>query len=86
MRITFGGKKQLADIDIEVGRRIRTRREEIGWSREQLAEQLDIAPGDISDYEEGLLRPDGGMLVRIAALVHRPPSYFFQALDLLPSC
>ena len=77
----------MAYIDVEVGRRIRERREELGWSREKLAEQLDISPSDISDYEEGLLRPDGLMLVRIAAVTDRPPSYFFQRrLDAPPSC
>lgn len=80
------GANLLAYVDIEVGRRIRQRREELGWSREKLAKQLDIPPSDISDYEEGLLRPDGRMLVRIAAVTDRPPSHFFPDLGAPPSC
>lgn len=44
----------LKELDIkEMGRRVRLRREFLGWSRDQLAEKVDVSGQFISDIEYG---------------------------------
>jgi transcriptional regulator with XRE-family HTH domain len=76
----------LANVDLRIGRQIEQRRAELGWSREQLAKHLNIRVSEVFDYENGFLRPNGTMLIKIALTLNRPPSYFFQGSKELPSC
>ena len=44
----------LRELDIkEMGRRVRLRREFLGWSRDQLAEKIDVSGQFIADIEYG---------------------------------
>lgn len=44
----------LKELDIkEMGRRVRLRRELLGWSRDQLAEKIDVSGQFIADIEYG---------------------------------
>ena len=42
----------------EIGNRIRKYREELGISQKQLAEQLGVSNGRVSNWEQGINRPD----------------------------
>ena len=49
----------------EIGNRIRKYREELGISQKQLAEQLGVSNGRVSNWEQGINRPDADMLAEI---------------------
>lgn len=51
-----------------VGNRLRKLRERRGWSQLQVAEMLDVANFNISNYERGTREPDLKTLVRLSEL------------------
>ncbi|ALK09660.1 anaerobic benzoate catabolism transcriptional regulator [Blastochloris viridis] len=63
--------------DIEVGRRIRARRLELGLSLNALAVQLELTFQQVQKYESGANRVAASRLMRIAEALHVPPSFFF---------
>jgi transcriptional regulator with XRE-family HTH domain len=65
--------------DIEVGRRIRARRLELGLSLNALASQLELTFQQVQKYESGANRVAASRLMRIAEALQVPPSYFFPA-------
>lgn len=46
-------RMQPTDLSIAIGMRIEKERKRIGWTREQLAEKIDVTPGFITDLERG---------------------------------
>lgn len=54
-------------LKYEIGKRIRKYREELGISQKQLAAQIGVSNGRVSNWEQGINRPDADML---AALCH----------------
>lgn len=65
--------------DIEVGRRIRARRLELGLSLNALAAQLELTFQQVQKYESGVNRVAASRLLRIAEALQVPPSFFFPA-------
>lgn len=64
-------------VDIEVGRRIRTRRQALGMSQEKLGEALGITFQQIQKYEKGANRVGASRLAQIADALDVPPAFFF---------
>ena len=64
-------------IDIALGCRLRDKRTSTGWSQEQLAEQLQIDPKEISAYEKGTKRITADRLLRLSKVLGVRPVYFF---------
>lgn len=58
----------------EIGNRIRKYREELGISQKQLAEQLGVSNGRVSNWEQGINRPDADMLAEICYVLKVSPS------------
>lgn len=56
-------------IDIEVGRRIRLRRNEVGMSQTQLGDELGITFQQVQKYEKGVNRVGASRLVRISEVL-----------------
>lgn len=54
-------------VDVEVGRRVRLRRKQLGLSQGALAEYLSVSFQQVQKYERGANRISASMLVRIAA-------------------
>jgi len=54
-------------IDVEVGRRIRLRRKELGVTAEALGDAISTSFQQVTKYEKGANRVSASMLVRIAA-------------------
>lgn len=56
----------------EIGKRIRKYREELGLSQKEPAEQIGVSNGRVSNWEQGLNRPDadifGGTLLCLAGI------------------
>ena len=58
----------------EIGNRIRKYREELGISQKQLAEQIGVSNGRVSNWELGLNRPDADKLAELCVALNVSPS------------
>ncbi|MCH5266332.1 MAG: helix-turn-helix transcriptional regulator [Lachnospiraceae bacterium] len=58
----------------EIGNRIRKYREELGISQKALAEQIGVSNGRVSNWEQGLNRPDADMLAELCVALNVSPS------------
>jgi transcriptional regulator with XRE-family HTH domain len=67
-------------VDIHVGSRLRTRRNQLGMSQTTLAEGLGITFQQVQKYEHGANRISASMLYAIARVVGVPIGYFFEDL------
>lgn len=58
----------------EIGSRIRKYREKKGISQTELAQMLGIKNNRVSNWEQGLNRPDADILAKLCCLLDVPPS------------
>lgn len=58
----------------EIGNRIRKYREERGLSQKQLAMQIGISNSRISNWEQGINRPDADILAKLCMALNVSPS------------
>lgn len=58
----------------EIGKRIRKYREACGISQKQLAEKLGISNNRVSNWEQGINRPDADILADICRALNISPS------------
>jgi len=65
------------DLDTRVGERIRSRREELGLTRTELAVLLEIEQGNLEAIETGDVRPDPTLLVEVAHALTAHLHWFF---------
>jgi transcriptional regulator with XRE-family HTH domain len=72
-------KRSPDQVDIEVGRRVRTFRLQKEWSQEKLADQLGLTFQQIQKYEKGANRIGAGRLQRIANILEIPVADFFTS-------
>lgn len=61
-------------VKYEIGSRIRKFREERGISQKQLAEQIGVSNSRISNWEQGINRPDADRLAGICRALSVSPS------------
>ena len=65
---------------MELGRRIRELREEIGFTQGQLAGQAAVSQGYLSQLENGDVRnPSAAVILRLAEAIHVDPDDLFEA-------
>jgi transcriptional regulator with XRE-family HTH domain len=74
-------KRATDELDAVIGNRVRQRRMVLGLSQEKLAIGLGLTFQQVQKYETGHNRISCGRIVRIAALLDTPVSYFFDGLD-----
>lgn len=71
------------------GSQMRRRREELDFSRGELAQELGVSPSAISNYENDLSSPKGDILLRLFDALQVEPNYlyrdFFSARSFSPS-
>ncbi|NLS16423.1 helix-turn-helix transcriptional regulator [Rhizobium sp. P40RR-XXII] len=79
--------KKYDAIDVEVGSRIRLRREELSITQDILAEKLCISPQQLEKYECGVEKIGAGRLLSISEILGVPVMFFFRSAsdDALPS-
>jgi transcriptional regulator with XRE-family HTH domain len=65
-------------VDVLVGKRIRTRRTELGMSQTKLADVLAITFQQVQKYERGVNRVTCSRLSDIAAALNVPITFFFS--------
>lgn len=58
----------------EIGKRIRKYREERGFSQKVLAEKIGVSNGRVSNWEQGLNRPDADILAKLCQALEVSPS------------
>jgi transcriptional regulator with XRE-family HTH domain len=71
-------KRSPNEIDVEIGKRLRTLRVARGLSQAELGRGLGIAYRQIHKYENGSGRISAGRLVELANLLDISPSLFFE--------
>lgn len=58
----------------EIGERIRKYREEMGISQKELAQRLGVSNSRVSNWEQGINRPDANILADICRALNVSPS------------
>ncbi len=58
----------------EIGNRIRKYRKEIGLTQEQLAEAIGVTKSRVSNWEQGINRPDADILAELCKALNVSPS------------
>ena len=66
-----------AEVDLAIGKRIQQRRKEMGFTAENLAEQIGVSQQQFSRYERGATKINVSHLVNIAVILDTPISWFF---------
>ena len=66
-----------AEVDLAIGKRIQQRRKEVGFTAENLAEQIGVSQQQFSRYERGATKINVAHLVNIAVILDTPISWFF---------
>jgi transcriptional regulator with XRE-family HTH domain len=66
------------EVDVAVGRRIRSRREELGLTLDQVAQQLDISAAQLLKYERAESRVPAARLPVLASVFAVPITYFYD--------
>lgn len=58
----------------KIGEKIRKYRQERGFSQKELAEEIGVSNGRVSNWEQGLNRPDADMLAELCYALEVSPS------------
>ena len=58
----------------EIGNRIRKYRKDRGLTQEQLADMINVSKGRISNWEQGINRPDADILASMCKALNVSPS------------
>jgi transcriptional regulator with XRE-family HTH domain len=71
-------KKNPNPIDMHVGTRVRSRRQELGLSQEKLGDALKITFQQVQKYEKGINRVSASRLQQLSHILKVPVAYFFE--------
>lgn len=77
-------KKKPNPIDVHVGLRVRTRRQEMGMSQEKLGDALDLTFQQVQKYEKGANRIGASRLAHIASILQCDITYFYSGAPKAP--
>lgn len=61
-------------MSYEIGKRIRKYRKKLGISQKELAKRIGVSNGRVSNWEQGLNRPDADMLPELCHALNVSPS------------
>jgi transcriptional regulator with XRE-family HTH domain len=76
-------KQNTADIESLIGERIRSRRIQVGMSRQELGKALGVTFQQIQKYEKGSNRVSYGGLLKIAEALECNVMQFFEGLTMV---
>src|SRR5258705_2602931 len=77
-------KRRACVEDIEIGRKIRALRLELGLSQSGLADGIDLTFQQVQKYERGTNRVSAGRLQRIADMLNTPVMFFYSGMGTRP--
>src|SRR3989344_1741102 len=83
-RPTLGGRKKSEKpnpIDVQVGSRVRLRRNMLGLSQEKLGKAIGLTFQQVQKYERGANRISASRLHELARVLDVPESFFFDDID-----
>ena len=83
-RPTLGGRKKSEKpnpIDVQVGSRVRLRRNMLGLSQEMLGEAIGLTFQQVQKYERGANRISASRLHELSRVLDVPVSFFFDDTD-----
>ena len=60
------------------GEQLRSRREELGMSRAELADRLGVSSSAVGNYETGVSTPKEDVLLRLFDALHTDPNYLYR--------
>ena len=69
------------DVDIHLGKRLRSRRRLLGLTQQQLAQVVGVRFQQIQKYECGANRISAARLWRLAEVLEVPVGYFYDGLE-----
>lgn len=72
--------RSATEIDEIIGKRILTRRDELGFSQKALAALIGVTFKQIQKYEKGVNRIPASRLLATAHVLKRSINYFFEPL------
>lgn len=72
------------DLNVEIGKRLRQLRESAGYSREQMAEMIEISSRFLADLELGTKGMSFHTLIRCAEVLHISTDYLLLGNETLP--
>lgn len=75
----------LAEVVSSIGPKMRELRNMRGLSLQQLSDRSDVSPAAIHKVEQGNMVPTITTLLKLAAALERPVSYFVDEEDVVPS-
>ena len=64
----------MTKLRYEIGNRIRKYRESRGLNQKELAQQIGVSNGRVSNWEQGINRPDADILADICRVLNVSPS------------
>lgn len=64
----------MKETKYEIGNRIRKYREECNMTQKQLAERIGVSNSRVSNWEQGLTRPDADILAAVCVALDVSPS------------
>jgi transcriptional regulator with XRE-family HTH domain len=67
-------------VKSNIGVRIREARVEARMTIASLARQLDVDPRTVAGWQAGRSSPSYARLVRLAEVLHKPPSFFLDEI------
>jgi transcriptional regulator with XRE-family HTH domain len=74
-------KRRIDPIDQMVGKLIKRRRLQLGYSQQQLAEAVGVTFQQVQKYERGTNRVSAGKLYSIAQMLKTNVSFFFSQIE-----
>ena len=75
-------QRSAGEYDLELGKRIRLRRVELGISQSDLADKLGVSFQQVQKYEKGINRVGAARLQQVATALDVPVTFFFDNDDL----
>jgi CheY-like chemotaxis protein len=68
-------------IDLHVGKKVRERRQKLGWTLVELAERLNVSHQQIQKYEQGTTRISASILYQLSKIFSTNQNYFFEGFQ-----
>ena len=72
-------QRSAGEYDLELGKRIRLRRVELGISQSDLADKLGVSFQQVQKYEKGVNRVGASRLQQIATALDVPVTFFYES-------
>jgi transcriptional regulator with XRE-family HTH domain len=69
-------------IDIHVGKRLKQRRTQLGFTQEKLAQAVELTFQQVQKYERGINRIGASRLYQLSQVLKISVSYFFEGYSL----